>query len=174
MSSSSQSTKVLFFLIAIGIVAILGFNFLGKKGLPFWKSRNPRIVLTFSDVSDLSVGASVKMSGLVIGEVEDLAPVDESFNGVKVTVKLDRKFNIPDNSTAYIQSNFAGLIGNSIVVQKGSGSSFLKNGGMLQTVAEPVDCTSNNVIKGGKLDLSKVVRLAASAIDSLQKDSTAR
>ena len=81
----------------------------------------------FTNVGTLSVGASVKMAGVPIGQVMSVQAEPAKLDAV-VTLAIDNKYNqIPDDSAAAVFTS--GLIGSQYVaIQPGGSPDMLKNG----------------------------------------------
>lgn len=122
MFKVSNETKI-GALAAISItMLILGVNFL--------KGRNPTrkssyLYAKFAKIDGLLVANPVVMSGLNIGTIYKTEPADADLSAVIVTIRLDRKINIPDNSVGEIAVTLLGS--GSLVITKGQSTSFLKS-----------------------------------------------
>jgi len=81
----------------------------------------------FTNVGTLSVGAPVKMAGVVIGSVQAVR-VDPVKLNAQVTLAIDKRYDqIPDDSAAAVFTS--GLIGSQYVaIQPGGSPDVLKNG----------------------------------------------
>ncbi len=81
----------------------------------------------FTNVGTLSVGAPVKMAGVVIGSVRSVQ-VDPVKLNAEVTLAIDKRYSqIPDDSAAAVFTS--GLIGSQYVaIQPGGSPDVLKNG----------------------------------------------
>jgi phospholipid/cholesterol/gamma-HCH transport system substrate-binding protein len=124
----SNETKVGLLTIVALAMLILGFNFL--KGKDVFNS-STKIYALFTKLGPLEKSNFVKINGVPIGTVYNIEPTDKDISSVKVTISLTRDVNIPDNSIAYISP---GLVGSSsIIIDKGPSTTFLKDGGILQT-----------------------------------------
>ncbi|WP_028787001.1 MlaD family protein [Terrimonas ferruginea] len=160
----SNETKV--GILAAGAIALLivGFNFL--KGRDVFKKKNT-IYAIFENVGSLDKSNPVKILGLTVGHIDDIEPLDKDVNGIKVTIAMDKKVNIPDNSVAYIEPSLLGTP--VLVIQKGNSSrsiemgqelkSVSRQGGMLSSVApqlEPVFGKISNTIDTLNLILGNV------------------
>ena len=124
----NNETKVGLLTITALVMLILGFNFLkGKEIL----NRSTKIFAVFDKLAPLEKSNLVKINGVSIGTVYDIEPTDKDISSVKVTIKLTRNVNIPDNSVAYISPGFVGS--STLVIEKGDSPTFLSNGDSLQT-----------------------------------------
>ena len=81
----------------------------------------------FTNVGTLSVGAPVKMAGVVIGSVQSVRADPTKLNA-QVTLAIDKRYDqIPDDSAAAVFTS--GLIGSQYVaIQPGGSPDVLKNG----------------------------------------------
>ena len=86
-----------------------------------------QVTANFTNIGTLSVGAPVKMAGVVIGQVAAIQ-ADPVKLDAKVTLAIDDTFNkIPDDSSAAVFTS--GLIGSQYVaIQPGGSPDMLKNG----------------------------------------------
>jgi phospholipid/cholesterol/gamma-HCH transport system substrate-binding protein len=124
----SNETKVGLLTIVALAMLILGFNYL--KGKDLFNSTT-KIYAVFEKLGPLEKSNLVKVNGVSIGTVYNIEPTDKDISSVKVTISLTRDVNIPSNSVAHISP---GLVGSStIVIEKGTATTFLKNGDILQT-----------------------------------------
>lgn len=159
-------------LIAGGLILLVaGYNFLNGKDV---FDRHSRIYAEFEQIGDLTKANEVKINGFTVGEVYEIEETDEQLSGIRVTISIKPGIKIPTNSVASIKSSFGGLSAATIVIEKGDANTFLKNRETIKTAKEPVESPTGNILKGEKIDLPKVLRMVANAIDSLQKDSTGK
>jgi phospholipid/cholesterol/gamma-HCH transport system substrate-binding protein len=124
----SNETKVGILSITALVILILGFNFLKGKDL---FNRTKKIYAVFDKLGALAKSNAVKINGYPIGAVYAFEPTDKNLNGIKVTISLTEDVNIPVNSVAYIAADLLGS--STIVIEKGDATTFLKNGGVLNT-----------------------------------------
>lgn len=120
---------------ALAIVAILaliiGFRFLKAKDI---FNHNPKLYAVFKSVGGLEKSNFVKINGLTVGTVYAMEPADENVTAVKVTISITEKVNIPDNSVAFIDGAILGSA--TIVIERGSSGTYLKDGDRLSTKEE--------------------------------------
>jgi len=126
----SNETKVGILTILALVILILGFNFLKGKDL-FSKSK--KLYAVFENTGALTVSNEVKLKGLTIGNVSSLEEVDKNVSGIRVTINLTKDVNIPSNSVAYISAPLAGLGSSVLLVEPGNSTTYLEDGGILQT-----------------------------------------
>ena len=106
--------------------AMIG-KFFGAGGVNDNIGGTYRLTANFTNVGTLSVGAPVKMAGVVIGQVASIRADPVKLNA-EVTLAIDDKYNkIPDDSAAAVFTS--GLIGSQYVaIQPGGSPDNLKNG----------------------------------------------
>lgn len=106
-------------------------GFLGAGSVPDdYASRSYAVHGLFEEIGGLKVGAQVKMSGVVIGYVTDIA-YDENTFQAKVTAAIDNDYNyIPEDSGASILSS--SLIGSQYLgIEPGGAMDALEDGDRL-------------------------------------------
>ncbi len=128
---NSLETKLGFFVAITVCAAVLIIETLGSADL---FSRGYRVSALFDTVQDLKVGDRVKMAGVEIGRVENIALADEK---VSVTLKLRPDAGVKTDSKAAIK--FTGLMGQNFVnLSFGAPASpKAEDGAVLQTVEQP-------------------------------------
>lgn len=106
--------------------AMIG-KFFGAGGVNDNIGGTYQVTANFTNIGTLSVGAPVKMAGVVIGQVAAIQ-ADPVKLDAKVTLAIDDTFNkIPDDSSAAVFTS--GLIGSQYVaIQPGGSPDNLKNG----------------------------------------------
>lgn len=125
----SNETKIGVLAVVALAALILGFNFL--KGSSLFH-HTTKIYAVFDNVEGLEVSNAVQIDGLTIGSISDISESDRDLsNGIVVTITLNKKVNIPRNSTGVINSGF--ISSATIVIDKGDDKQFLENGDTLQT-----------------------------------------
>lgn len=153
----SNETKVGILAVFALTGMILGFNFLKGNGL---LGRTRKLYAVFDDLGTLDKSNQVKINGLPVGAVYDLAAKDKEVNGIVVTINLTRAVNIPTNSVAFISS---GLVGSSyITIEKGTSTEYLKNG---DTILTRVD---EGLLGDLTSQVNPTLSKARDAIDSLK------
>ena len=84
----------------------------------------------FQNIEGISKGADVKMAGIKIGVVEDIALEEESYYAI-LKLKISNDIAIPNDSNAIISTS--GLIGNKFIkINPGSSDDNFKNGGKIR------------------------------------------
>lgn len=126
----NNETKVGILTVVALALLIIGFNFL--KGRDLFNDK-PKIYAVFSKLGSLTKSNEVKINGLTVGNVYDMEEVDKNVSGIKVTISLTRKVNIPSNSVAYITAPLGGLAAATIVIEKGDATAYLKDGDIIST-----------------------------------------
>lgn len=116
-------------LTAIAITTlILGFNYLKGRNLT---ERNDVIYAVFPSVEGLVVSSPVYINGFQVGKVSDMQASDKDLSGIIVKISLKKEINIPDNSVAILNSEI--LQSTSVVIRKGSSTSYVQSGDTIQT-----------------------------------------
>lgn len=126
----NNETKVGILTVVALALLIIGFNFL--KGKDLFNS-TPKVYAVFSKLGSLAKSNEVKINGLTVGSVYDMEEVDKNVSGIKVTISLTRKVNIPSNSVAYITAPLGGLAAATIIIEKGDATTYLKDGDIIST-----------------------------------------
>ena len=79
-----------------------------------------RLTILFDRVDNTEVGSPVKVKGVTIGEVTRLKLVDE---GVLVSIRFNKKRNIPKDSKFSIETPLIGL--GTVIIEPGTQKEFL-------------------------------------------------
>jgi phospholipid/cholesterol/gamma-HCH transport system substrate-binding protein len=106
MKNTLETRLGIFFALAL-VATILTIELIG--GLDFFKG-GYRVRALFDNVQELKPGDPVRMAGVDIGHVEDVALGDTK---VEVTLKLDKRAKVRTDSRATIK--FTGLLGQNVV-----------------------------------------------------------
>ena len=97
----------LFLLLGIAALVFMGLKVANVQG--FNEAKSYHITATFDNIGGLKVRAPLKVGGVVIGRVTNIA-LDEKTYLPKVTIAVNEEFNqIPDNSSLSIKTS--GLLG---------------------------------------------------------------
>src|SRR6187402_2659352 len=105
MLKVSNETKV-GVLTAVSIALLfLGFNLLKGKSL---FSTSTTIYAVYTQVNGLQPSNTVQVNGLVVGRVANLDVMDKNAGRILVTLKINKKIDIPHNSVARITSDLLG------------------------------------------------------------------
>lgn len=95
------------------------------------------LIARFDRVNGVSVGSDVRLSGVKIGVVNRIG-LDPSTYLARVTLSLDPKIKVPEDSVAKITSD--GLLGGAYVgIEPGGSSDLLKSGDEIAQTQSPVD-----------------------------------
>ena len=129
-------------------------KFFGAGGVVDNLSGSYTVTADFTNVGTLSVGAPVKMSGVVIGSVQSVR-VDPVKLNAEVVLAIDKRYNqIPDDSSAAVFTS--GLIGSQYVaVQPGGSPDALKNGDemiLTQSAMQLEDLIGKFLVNGSPSD----------------------
>lgn len=124
-----ESLVGVFLLLAITSLAVLAFKVSGLTS--FFPAKTYSVSADFDDIGGLKVRSPVKIGGVQIGEVEQIALDPVTFKAV-VRMKIQTKFSdIPDDSSAGIYTS--GLLGDNYVsITPMYNQNYLKNGSKLE------------------------------------------
>lgn len=101
----------LFLIFAVVCFTVLAIKVSGLTTL--FPGKSFQVTAMFEDIGSLKVRAPVKISGVQIGQVSDIALDRKSFKAL-ITMQIDQKFNqIPDDSSAAILTS--GLLGDNYI-----------------------------------------------------------
>ena len=121
MKYSLIETLMGFSVILVAILFLI-FGFSLEKNI---NSKNISISAVFENVTGLSVGDKVKISGITVGKIRNFELEKDEFE-VMVELEVDKNISIPDDSTAKISSS--SLFGGKFLeIVPGSSETFLKN-----------------------------------------------
>ena len=136
--------------LSVILVAIL-FLFFGFSLEKNISSKNISISAVFENVTGLSVGDKVKISGITVGKIRNFELEKDEFE-VMVELEVDRNISIPDDSTAKISSS--SLFGGKFLeIVPGSSENFLKNKAVIydtQTSLSFIDMIGKMIMSSGK------------------------
>ena len=120
------------FFVCLGVAAVLVLT-LRVAGMQDVGGKEGSYVVSakFENIGKLSVGNAVKIAGVTVGRVRDIAIDATDFEAV-VTMQLSQRFNnIPDDSSAQILT--AGLLGEQYVgLESGGSEVVLKEGSRIK------------------------------------------
>lgn len=124
-----ESLVGLFLVLAMIAMTVLAFKVSGLTSL--FPEKSYVITADFDDIGGLKIRSPVKIGGVQIGEVSNIALNPTTFKAV-VSMEVKAQYNdIPDDSSARILT--AGLLGdNYIAITPMYNTSFLKNGSQIQ------------------------------------------
>ncbi len=147
MKYSLVETLMGFSVILIALLFLL-FGFSLEKNIG---SRNLYISAVFENVTGLSVGDKVKISGITVGKITNFKLEKEEFE-VKVELEVDKEINIPDDSEAKISSS--SLFGGKFLeIIPGSSETFLKDKSIIydtQTSLSFTEMIGKMIMSSGK------------------------
>ena len=91
----------------------------------------------FNRVDGVNIGTDVRMSGIKVGAVSNMALDPQSYSA-DLTLALENSVKIPDDSSARITSE--GLLGNQYIsIEPGGSMEFLKTGGEIENTQGTID-----------------------------------
>lgn len=100
-------------------LAILFFGIEYLKGVSIFRPSNYYYAV-YTDVKGLEVSAPVMVNGYKIGQVDNVELMYDRPGNVLVSMSLDKKFRIPVNSKALIESSLLGTASVKIEMTRGS------------------------------------------------------
>jgi phospholipid/cholesterol/gamma-HCH transport system substrate-binding protein len=156
----NNETKVGILTVVALALLIIGFNYLKGKDL---FNTTPKVYAVFSKLGSLAKSNEVKINGLTVGTVYDMEEVDKNVSGIKVTISLTRKVNIPSNSVAYITAPLGGLAAATIIIEKGDATTFLKDGDIISTRID------EGLFGGLSAEVAPTLSKIRNSLDSLNK-----
>lgn len=98
----------LFVLIALGLIGVMVFQF-GE--LSAWWQKSYQLAVHFESASGIHAGSPVKMSGLTIGEVREVA-LDEQHGGIGVIIDIKEQYVLKSDAKAMLSTS---LLGDSVI-----------------------------------------------------------
>ena len=147
MKYSLIETLMGFSVIVVAIL-FLFFGFSLEKNI---NSKNISISAVFENVTGLSVGDKVKISGITVGKIRNFELEKDEFE-VMVELEVDKNISIPDDSTAKISSS--SLFGGKFLeIVPGSSETFLKDKAIIydtQTSLSFTDMIGKMIMSSGK------------------------
>ena len=137
MANKTSAVKLgIFIFIGIAIL-VLGIFLIGDKDALF--SSTFEVKAYFKDIQGLKSGATVRLSGIDVGTVENVEIVNDTTGRVEVTmnIKNDVARFIRNDTKASIETE--GLVGNKVIVLKigSSAAEQVKDGGVIKS-QEPI------------------------------------
>ncbi|RYY89862.1 MAG: MCE family protein [Chitinophagaceae bacterium] len=124
----TNEAKVGILAIVAILALVIGFNFLKGKKL-FGKS--PTIYAVFTNLGALQKSNEVKIAGYGVGTVYNFIPSDKEISSIIVEIHLKEDYNIPKNSTAFIDGSPLGS--SYITIAKGNSNEYLQLGDTIRT-----------------------------------------
>lgn len=123
-------------IIAI-VILIVGIDYL--KGINLFKPTNFYIA-EYDNVSGLEISAPVTIDGYKVGQVREIVFDYDKPGKIRVTLALDKKLNIPEDSYATISSTL--MSGGYVNIRLGKSNRFLPVGSSIKTETQ-ADLMSN-------------------------------
>ena len=147
MKYSLIETLMGFSVILISMLFLL-FGFSLEKNINYKKIS---ISAIFDNVTGLSIGDKVKISGITVGKIKNFKLEKEEFE-VMVELEVDKQIKIPDDSTAKISSS--SLFGGKFLeIVPGSSEIFLKDKSVIydtQTSLSFTEMIGKMIMSSGK------------------------
>ena len=147
MKYSLIETLMVFSVILIAML-FLFFGFSLENNINYKKIS---ISAIFDNVTGLSIGDKVKISGITVGKIKNFKLEKEEFE-VMVELVVDKQIKIPDDSTAIISSS--SLFGGKFLeIIPGSSEIFLKDKSVIydtQTSLSFTDMIGKMIMSSGK------------------------
>ncbi len=123
-----REAKIGIFAVVILICSWAGIRFL--SGMDVF-SRNKVYYACYDQVNGVQTATPVMIRGVKVGQVSDIVLDPERENGVRLSLSIHRKYDIPKDSRAMIYSN--GFLGNkAIELVLGTSSEMLDGGGEIK------------------------------------------
>jgi len=124
------------------VVGLLAFGYLALRlgEVSLWgDSRRYSLTAEFDNVSGVKKGASVQISGVVIGEVSGVDLSDDHL--ALLTLRIDKRVRVPADSIASVKSQ--GIVGDKYIqLSLGGDEKILPEGGLLTETESAVDIES--------------------------------
>jgi len=131
--------------LIVGLFMIAGFAAFGYLALQlgevslFSESKNYTVVAQFDNIAGVKKGASVQVSGVVVGQVAKIWLDEDAV--ANVALQLSKDLELSTDSMASVKSQ--GLIGDKfIALSPGGDEEFLKNGEIITDTESSVDIES--------------------------------
>lgn len=113
----------IFVIIGVACIGFLAVKIAMRQDL-FNKNATYEIYANFGNIGSLKVDAPVKISGFIIGRVDN---IELDKNKVKVTMKINEKYKLSKDVSAQILTT--GLLGEQYIgLQNGADDQYLQNG----------------------------------------------
>ena len=123
----NKEFKIGLVVVIVISVLVVGVNYL--KGLDMLAD-NQLYYAEYEDIGGLQVGSTVMVNGYQVGMVSDIELLIEKNQSIIITLRLDKKINIPKNSICRIvNQDLMGTKGISLIL--GEGTTFLNVGDTL-------------------------------------------
>lgn len=128
----SNETKIGALTVISVTFFMLGFNFL--KGKSLFKTGN-FLYAKYPDAKKIGSSDPVYINGFKVGSVYETTTEDDNLTNIVVAIKLNTAYNIPDNSTAAIETSPLG--GSDIAITLGNSTKYLQPGDTIRSVNDP-------------------------------------
>jgi len=124
----SNETKIGILAVVSVSLFFMGFNFIKGRNLI---KRGTFIYAKYTETKGLLPSNAVFANGLQVGSVYEIEANEQNLNDIIVAIKLNGKFNIPNNSLAIIKTSVLG--GATMEIKLGNSATFIKDDDTLQT-----------------------------------------
>lgn len=122
------------------VIAVVFFVFAYQTADLGVGSGGYRVTAQFERIDGVSTGTDVRMSGIKVGTVVKQRLDYKNYEAV-VTMLIDRKLKLPDDSSAKVSSE--GLLGgNYISLEAGGSETMLADGGQISNTQSSIDLFS--------------------------------
>jgi phospholipid/cholesterol/gamma-HCH transport system substrate-binding protein len=158
----SNETKVGALTSIAIVMMILGFNFL--KGKSLFKTGN-FLYANFAQTKGIKVSNPVMVNGYEVGSVYEIDNTDASLKTIRVGLKLNSAYNIPDNSVAYVDASALGT--SSIVIELGDSKKFISNSGEIKSID---NAGILGDLKNAMLPVAKQITATTHTLDSVLRN----
>ena len=141
-----KEVKIGIFGVCILIATYWGISFL--KGVDILSSHDTYVIY-FEKSDNIEISSPVLLKGIKVGNVTDVE-IPDIHKDIKVTIAVQRKYKLPDNSVAVI-ANKSMLGGKAIVLEIGDSPNMLANGSEMKgtidnNMTEQIDDVKNKLM----------------------------
>lgn len=162
----NKEFKIGLVVIVVISILIIGVNYL--KGLNIL-SNNQSYYAEYEDIGGLQVGSSIMVNGYQVGMVGDIELLLEKNQSLLVTLRFDKKLNIPTNSNSRIvNQDLMGTKGISLII--GDATTFLNVG---DTMLSSVQGSLKDEVNAQILPLKNKAEELIGSMDSVMMIITA-
>jgi len=129
MSSSTRNLAVGFFVLAA--LGLLGWMIITFSTQPRVFSKTWVLRMNFPNAASVAEGSDVRVSGVLVGHVRTVRPINGFLEGVQVVADIEGGYDIPRQAEASIQTGGLGLAKSAIEIEipPGAGPEILPKDG---------------------------------------------